>query len=1179
MFITRLEMVGFKSFAAKTSLEFRPGIMAVVGPNGCGKTNIVDAVRWVLGEQRTSLLRAERMESVIFNGTAKRKPLGMAEVTLTIENNNGQLPTHYTEIELTRRLFRSGESEYLINRHPSRLRDIMDLFMDTGFGVGAYSIIELAMVDGIINGPSTARRVLIEEAAGVAHFKSRRTAAERRLESTREALLRLNDVYNEVEKTYHSLKRQAARAKRAQNLQRALQLRIVAELGCERLRLQARSLHLTAEMSRLEEINQNLEFNLAAATANLLALEARELALNDRIGRTMESLKRYERREAELNGEAALARQRVEYLKAELKRSEAQRIELEAELKQTDGIIVQTNDDIAKLKVRKTQLEELNLRQCEADTRCEQEIAAARQRYTELNYRLADVERNIRRAREAARAATERRSSLLTELQNISSRLQEGQFQSERLTTEIAALKSKLDEYRRQSKASEIEYSQSEQALEKAQVESTKLNRRAAEAAARLETVRAALKAHLNRSEAQTSLPQVIRNYVRKHRLLSLAERVECPEIYRNLIAAALRDALTAVDVNSLADALELAAHLGKGEQTILRAVNVKTPQFAKPSLPAGAETCFWCDKLIDNADELGEFLRKRLSNVLCVPHNNIVAELCRWASIHNVRLLTPAGWRLDPDGLLFAGDIDPEAYQLSWSARLRQLESDTEAAEAENIRAESAAVEARQQLLAMEKTCFTTRQNCHNCEAQVASTERSLANLNSDLAALQLHLDAWNAEEARIKSHLAALDNESEAETVPDASESLLHRLQQEKERAEEDIRLAESARNEAFASKSAYLSELAGLDERLNVLHQALEKIQKEKDKAHSSLSAAAAQKASALSDIKRAELALDGLGGQCLLLSKEKDDIAKNLDDAKSERSVVRADRERSTAELKRLQELQKSTLQERNAGELELAASRERLRDIDRRLTEDAGIVISTLDAETVEEAQNELKALALSDVSTEQMKIRLQALGPVNMLALEELKAADERYHFLTDQKKDLESGVELLTETIDRIDVEARRRLRETFDKVNVNFQNLFRALFEGGEARLTLDGADPLDADIRIYATPTGKKLQNLSMLSGGEKALTAIALLFAIYQVRPSPFCILDEVDAPLDDANIVRFNNMIRSFTKETQFLIVTHNKRTMEAADCLFGVTLDENGISQLVSVKLESNLAV
>jgi chromosome segregation protein len=391
--------------------------------------------------------------------------------------------------------------------------------------------------------------------------------------------------------------------------------------------------------------------------------------------------------------------------------------------------------------------------------------------------------------------------------------------------------------------------------------------------------------------------------------------------------------------------------------------------------------------------------------------------------------------------------------------------------------------------------------------------------------------------------------------------------------ERLQGELRELDAQRNTLSHTLSRVVAELASASERMAFADREADRSETESRKAGADLAALEARMAEAGVELERVQQAEMDNQAQLGLLAREKDDVTRTADAARNERAAIKTARDAANNKLNQAQKQQKASYQERTQVETDSVTIRERLREVDRRLVEDAEFQPGDVDESTPQNMLAALGELDLADVSAEKLKIRLQSLGPVNMLALEELKAVEERYRFLTDQKKDLERGIEVLNETIDRINFDARRLFRETIEQINIHFQDTFRTLFEGGEARVTLAEGDPLEADIRIWATPSGKKLQSLSMLSGGEKALTAVALLFSIYRARPTPFCILDEVDAPLDDANVTRFNKLLRQHTRDTQFLIVTHNKRTMEAADCLYGVTLAEDGTSRIVSVTI------
>jgi len=1175
MFISRLEMSGFKSFASKSTIDFRSGVMAVVGPNGCGKTNIVDAVRWVLGEQRTGALRADKMEAVIFNGAAKRRPVGMAEVILTIENDKGVLPSPYTQVELARRLSRSGDSEYSINRTPTRLRDVQDLFADTGFSHSAYSIIELAMVEGIINGPAESRRSLFEEAAGVSKFKSRRTAAERRLESTKESLDRLKDVYGEVEKSYQALKRQSGKAKRYQSLSRALQLRLLADLARERLDIAGRREPTEDRLKALEGELAAAEGQSVKLSSELLKLEADDLMLEGKVSRAMESLKRIERREAELDGELALVKQRQAHLAGELGDADRRRGELKNAIERSTRIEAETKTESEALAKQLAEKEADKKRLEEEAKRLGEETQAARRKLEVLRNTQAELERQIAATGDAIRRNLVERERLAGAVASVKKRRGDLEATSAQLRSKMAQLEASAIAAREVSQIRRVERDRLSAELETVRKNLAEAHGHAARLGAASEAAKGSLSAHRSREGSSAGLPKALRQAAGDKRLSALAERIDCLPEHRAAVAAALRPLLDAVDRESIEELLSLAGRFEKGEAAALRFPGVSKPG-QRPPLPARVETIAGPD-LIAGEGELADFLRARLGDLILVADRQALGNLAIWAATHKVRLATPEGELLEPDGVLFAGRIDPEAYRVGWQKKLRELEKAATEALIAHQAAQAVLKSRTDELAALEKSLSDSRRMFQQIEDELAAAERGLAGVKGDLEQNLARSKEAETEEERLQKELNSIPEASaEANQAEQELAAMLQNARTEREQAQSEVQTLETAFLKTSDDRAGASGVAASLTERLTTAKNRREGAIREAENATQRLAEMEARLATAEAEMSRSLQAGENILAQLDLVKKEKLEVSTALEAAKGQRAEVLANKQQGSTAAKKAQDLQKQLASEQSKLETDAVSFRERLRELDRRLTEDAGANPTTISERTPEQAEAEILELGLAEVSHEQIKVRIQALGPVNMLALEELTQVEERYRFLTDQRKDLEGGIELLTETIDRINHEARRRFRETFDQVDANFQNLFRTLFEGGEARITLEGGDPLEADIRIWATPSGKKMQGLGMLSGGEKALTAISLLFAVYLVRPSPFCILDEVDAPLDDANVGRFNRLIRQFSKDTQFLVVTHNKRTMEAADNLIGVTLADDGTSQLVSVRLETN---
>ncbi len=1176
MFFSSLELIGFKSFASRTKIEFRNGVMAVVGPNGCGKSNIVDAIRWVLGEQRYSILRAERMESVIFNGTQFRKPVGMSEVTLTIENNKNLLPSPYSEIAITRRLFRSGESEYLINRTPSRLRDIMDLFADTGLGNNTYSIIELSMVEGIISGPSEARRMLIEEAAGVAKFKARRNAAERRLANTRDSLVRIEDIYSETEKRYRALKRQASRAEKHRSLSRALELRILIDLAEERLEIQSFREPLEEELNEINREKENTEREIDEINSQITTLEGNELVLTDRYNRTQENLKRIDRREAEMNGEQALAMQRRKYLEEEKENSKKRFIQIDENIEETNQKLIKARDEFDDL--RNTTMEaKKRLQTLESD-------------FDNLKKNYESKSKKVKDARNDEEFNKNRLNSFKAKLQrqetdnkNIETKIIRLSDERASIETELAPiinqkndLKRKLVDLDAELNRENEKYKNEQQNLEKLRERLSEAYRLKSKKTAEVESTKTEISSHKSRALAAVSLPKSLEQERKSGRLPALSERIICDEKYRSALVAALKPILDSIDRNSVERLIETWDKIGVEERAVFRIPGERHVENKKPGMPDNGAARIWADEAIGNDGELGDFLKYRLRKTLLAPDRKAMLELIEWAEKNEIRIVTLNGDVFEPGWTFFTGKINPDSFQIGWIKRKeelgKQLDNLMRQLEINNREYQ----ELNENLKKNESALHELRRKNQSLEDKRLNIKRDISSVESRIERLQNRQEELDKEINRMHK---ALDNNAIPENVHKEIDRMQTALDETITRRKTlEIEFSESEQNRIqIAEKRAALSaEISRLNDRLNSSDLTIQNHNKNSERLKAERANLDSRIAKTDAEIERIDQAVKNFGNQLNLIQREKREQTEKAIETQTELDSIKRQRDELKRRYKVNETRKQEIIQKRSELESKIIALRERQREVDRRLIEDSHVQPTGISRDTLNHATDEVKQLGFEDISAEKIRTRLDSLGPVNMLALEELKTVEDKYKFLTDQKSDLENGIDILEETIDRINSEARRRFRETFDKVNINFQNLFRRLFSGGEARVQLEGQDPLEADIKILATPTGKKLQNLSMLSGGEKSLTAIALLFAIYEVRPSPFCILDEVDAPLDDTNVVRFNKLIADFSRNTQYMIVTHNKRTMTAAENLVGVTLGEDGTSHLVSVKIEKD---
>ena len=1170
MHLSGLELHGFKSFPKKTKLTFAPGVMAIVGPNGCGKTNIVDAVRWVLGEQRTSVLRSDKMENVIFAGSGAHKQLQMAEVTLLIENSHGVLPSEYTEVAITRRLLRTGESEYLINRRPSRLKDIRNLFADTGLGPDSYSIIELKMVEGILSTKPDERRRLFEEAAGVTLYKSRLSSTRLKLAATRADLIRLEDVLSEITSRRNSLKRQVARARRFRYLRDALRVKEISASSREIGELRSRITPLEERITRDRKQRSENEILLEKGEEKLGVLRGRVSALEEQLTQL-----RKEREDLEARSQAA-QREMVmleERLRSGLRRGEerdeeekelaARRIEIAKEIEELD-------DKREEAKVRHDELR-LRLKALDESWKeYEERAEGVRKIREEQEKQRRETEHAIVRIESEQAQLTRRREQIATQLENLA-REPETQTElpdTESLAKQVAALKDELETLEKK-----IETGRAER--EKLREERASKENESAKASRDLEAAQRRVKLLEGMVQGGEGRPKAVKALLRsglKNLAGRLGDAVVAVEEDRIAVAAALEDVASAVIAETRGGLKEAATFLrgddrGRGLLATLESADVEIvpPPFMGQDGVVGP--------LLDRVKvkgKAGKVVQRFLARVCLVSDLDALLALGEEAAKSGWTLVAPDGSRLSPEGLLAVGKKDPGdlgAAHLLEEAQNEKSHVEKRLASAQKDAASLHEKEKKAQLSLEE--AMSTRNGKRQTLDQARST---LSRAEADLRAHETLIrrkgeeaETLNKEQESLNQRLTALAAEL---TVAQATQAEVERawsdLQGDIETVEEEGRSLRTARDrlrEQLVDASAALERLQGEVRRQGALMEEigrrLERITQERGDA-----------ASALED---ANERLRHVQGEEAVISRNLEESAERLAKLQEQYNTIRREHAERDGELsERRTEL--STLSDRlHASEMEVSDLKHRLSTVRERILETYEIDLLTARQEELPlamEDDNPYSETPLGD-----LRDALRDIGPVNQMALEEYEIVDQRYQQLTEQHKDLTEAIGTLEESIHEINAIARTRFMETFTRVEGHFVSLFSRLFGGGEAALNLAEGDPLEAGIQIYASPKGKKLSAIDLLSGGEKAMTAIALLFALYLERPSPFCFLDEVDAPLDDVNVIRFNRLLREFTDRTQFLVVTHNKLTMERADRLYGVTMEQEGVSRMVAVEI------
>jgi len=1162
--IRSLTLNGFKSFADRTKVDFHGGITAIVGPNGCGKSNISDALRWVLGEQRPSAIRGSRMEEAIFQGTSQRKPIHRAEVVLEMSNEDGVLAVPYTDVMIGRTVLRGGESIYSLNDQTVRLRDIHDLCRDTGLGANAYSIIEGRMVDAILSDRAEERRSLFEEAAEVGRYKDRRRTAFRRLEQAEQDLRRLEDVIGEVDSKVRSLARQRGRAKRYGEL-RARRLQLEVAVADDRLRgLEQRLEEVDVGLAESRRVQPELEALLATREtehqALRLALVEREQSRSARASRLEEvrsRLEELERRRILADERVTAARTRIDSIRSEREGLQARRDSLLSELSAAGEAASAASADLERLQSGEGELAESVERCRQRRSEVEREEGSAREALTALLAEIGSTgaagealrERNRERRRELERRLTERVA----------------------VDETVVALAAELDGQQQEAMKSEAARAVLEDRLGKQRVAEREARERSGELRDRISLLEGELASVAARAGALSSmlssgrdLPSVVSRLLQdpdasEGVLGVLADYLTVPATAAAAVESYLGPLLHGVVVEDWDSVLRIRDWLATrkdGEGLVLLPLD-PGPRY-HGSLDGG---------LVDLVEVQGAgaiWARALLAGV---------SSGGREFSPSDAPWVTSDGSGQDARGAVRLGQPSSGKGVLRRRTELAELEE-----RQESLEAELGALRDARESLAAEAAELTDR---------AATTERELEAAAKDARRKEALREAIAERLDRTRRNLEEMDGRiSELRDVL-ADEDPARERDLERMSALEERRTALEAALETH--REALLRATAEWEDQAGALQQLRLAIARQE-----------ARSAAASERTRRAEETRRDIEARDARLQNERAELEASIEREKdelgsSEESLLSLFDERADLEqeLRKAQELLDESRGEieRREGELrelrvrERAAS-ERLHELELESTRMRGLratIRERLEAEWEEEFESLLERTDRPERGTpddwahelEQVRQKLISAGPVNLLAAAEHDQEKERLEFLVRQKKDLEAARGDLLDSIERINEAASEAFQEVFQQVRENFRRIFVTLFEGGEADVWLeDPDDPLDAPIEISASPRGKRTQRIHLLSGGERALTALALLFAIYLAKPSPFCVMDEVDAPLDESNIGRFTAMLERFKDETQFIVITHNSRTIEAADHVYGVTMQEPGVSTLVALDMK-----
>lgn len=1171
MYLSRLELIGFKSFAQKTKLKFSDGISCVIGPNGSGKSNIVDAIRWVLGEQKVTSLRTDRMESVIFNGSKERKALSMAEVSLTVHNNRNVLSSEFTDVVISRRLYRSGESQYFINSSPCRLKDIQDLFMDTGMGSNSYSVIELGMVESIISENPSERRHLFEEAAGVTKYKIRRKSALRKLDLTHQDMSRIEDIITEITRNVNSLSRQVGKARRYLRFQEELK-KIDVDLA---------RYHYTHHIEDMEPLRTTLdEISLIKEDASqqitleeaILEEYKRELIqYEQQITDFSKRQREHDEKLHQIKEQNAIALTRSQYLNENIKRNQKDIEEYNGKLSVLEQKITRTEQNFNQ--------SETVLKQLQSDYNIEEKEL---QRMSQL---LQEKKNNVDSLNQSYKEQLNKVLKQKEDTQQLTYQISWNKEQLRIFDVTKADLAEAKSGY--QQKLNEIKKIKAEKTEEKngLQKEINQLVKENQQTIAKLndlegQIIRAAHQ-HENLDTQLTFYNDILSNY--QGHLESTRELMKTKNQFPGLHGP-ISDIINTDE--KYAQALEIAlgetvnylvVDTGEAAHNILRQVEnkklgrvtlVPLDRLNKLKLPKSPLTQEK-DALINHVrckSEHQTIIDVLLGDVIVL--NTLSDAIVQSEKRPGLRYVTLNGEIITKFQAISGGQKQNSKTSLIGRKELiNKLREQINELEQNTVKKEE-----ESSLLRREQEKITTKIN--DLQSTMGRIEERITELNKSETEVQVQNETnqktilkgedekketfalvirLEKEVTRSKIILTDLENEltaleSEIFSLSEAHSSNESEVQRQSDRVKElNVQLIN-----ATNQHKNHQTEISRLKTDVSELKQLIEKREREIEEMEKEIIQIDV-------DTNTREETQTELWKSHEQLENDKSKIEQEYHEIRDKiinlENQIKKYRKQHDTSLERTRQLELE-IQEH---EMKSEVIRERIKN---EYNEDITIGIP-YDGLNIQESEKKIESL----------KMRIRQMGQVNPLAVSEYERESERLEFFTKQYNDLKDAEKSLLETINKINITARNQFTETFERIKKNFERVFANFFVNGEGTLRIDESnDPLEANIEILVRPKGKRMQTISLLSGGEKTLTAISLLFSIYLVKPSPFCILDEIDAPLDDVNIGRFTKALADFSTDTQFIVVTHNKRTMEAANTLYGVTMEEEGLSKLVSVK-------
>ena len=1181
MYLKRLEMQGFKSFADKTVLEFMPGITAVIGPNGSGKSNISDSIRWILGEQSMKSLRGTKTQDIIFAGTQSRKSLGFAEASLVFDNTDGTLPIEYSEVTVTRKIYRSGETGYYINKAPCRLKDVVELFMDTGIGRDGYSIIGQGKIDEILSNKSEDRRHIFEEAAGIVKYRSRKEETEKKLEQTKLNLLRINDILTEIEGNLEPLQMQADKAKKYLNLKEELK-NIEVGLFIYNIEKYRQALE---ELTSDEEI---MNSTLNQEEGKLEKIKILKEELKDRIDEITLQIENMQNIGFESQKEIEKLNSNINLAEAKIKNNIENTELYQKEIKELEEKIENLKQDIEQKQNKKD-----NLKQNKE--KFENELKAKEEELKKLTEKLSSKEIEIEAKKKQVEENIDKKYELQTEISTQTANIDNIEKRQKQIKQEIDTNILNLDRTRmkREDIAKgfyQIENNRNKvlKSIENIDSQKQKIDEKIKEFDLQIINNTNDMRMKQSRYNFLVETEKEKEGYIKSVKSLLidcekikelgkgmhgvLANIISVPSEYETAIEMCLGASLQNIVTDTEEDAKKLVEHLRKnnlGRASFLPITSVKGKKLDSIK---GKKI-----GVVGVASDLVKFDKKYEQIILSLLGRTVVVDNMQNAinlakeNNYSFRIITIEGDVINPSGAITGGSVAKKTVNILGRSReievlekelnglknkISKLEEDKEkyVNSSENIIEEVQSLE--KQLQEIDITYATEKQRIISIDENIEQIQNRIDKLKEEVEKTEKSKNETLASKQKNKECIEKMSkqNEEDQKIIDEFSNA-----NKESQKYIDDLNL--DITNLKISVSSFNESEVS-IQEMTEMIMKEIETHTKNKDNK-------CLQIKNAISENDKLKIEIENTKQEIEKVKSKVSNSGENIDKMKKERieknEKLSKKEEEQTEQFKRIEDLKAQITK----IEVKKTKTEEDITDVINKMWEEYELTPNN--AGEYQKPEN----VAVTQRRVNVLRTDIKELGSVNVDSIEEYKKLKDRYDFMCEQRLDLEDTMSKLRKVIQDMTETMKQQFKEKFEIINKNFGEVFKELFGGGMAEVTLtDEENILECGIDITVQPPGKKLQNMTLLSGGEKAFTAIALLFAILKINPAPFCVLDEIEAALDDVNVYRYAEYLKKFAKETQFLVITHRKGTMEAADTVYGVTMEEKGISKLLSMKLK-----